>query len=54
MNWFQLITELLPIFAEVEKAIADAEKAGTPAATSHQAIVDHVAQLPSVVRAAAQ
>jgi len=52
MNWFQLIAALLPIAEEVEKAIADAEAAGTPATTTHQAIVDHMAQLPATIRAA--
>lgn len=51
MNWFQLILSLLPIVEEVAKAIADATAAGKQPAAVHQTIIDHVSQLPAVVRA---
>ena len=51
MNWLQLILAIFPIVEELAKAIEDATAAGKTPAAIHSQIVDHVSQLPAVVRA---
>jgi len=50
MNFFALISGLLPIAEEIFKAIQDAIAAGKSALDVHQTIVDHAAALPAKIR----
>jgi hypothetical protein len=51
MNWFQLVTALLPVVEEIFKSVESAKAAGKTPETIHANIVDHVAALPGVIRA---
>lgn len=50
MNWWNLISALLPLVQEVITAVGQAQAAGKSPDTIHSTVTDHVAQLPAKIR----
>ena len=52
MNWYTLVTELLPIVQSIIQAIQAAQQNGKDPAQIKQVVTDHMALLPAVINEA--